>query len=150
MLTHEIISAHPDVRGNTNDALIRCIDLCFDCAEACTSCADACLAEDSVEDLVQCIRINLDCADLCLTAAKVASRRAGSNGEVIRQMLRACETACSLCAEECHAHANHMEHCRICADACSACAEGCGDAIESMGGRRGSGDGKGLDGRERH
>ena len=34
MHAHEMISTHPQVRGNTNDSLIRCIEECFDCAQS--------------------------------------------------------------------------------------------------------------------
>lgn len=146
MLTHQIISAHPHVRGNTNDALIACIEQCFDCADACTSCADACLAEESVADLVQCIRLNLDCADVCGATAIVATRRAESNEDVIRAMLGACMTACELCAKECLLHAEHMEHCRLCSEACERCAEACRVALNSMGGAMGI-SGRHLDGK---
>jgi hypothetical protein len=59
MQAHEMIATHPDVRGNTNDALIRCIEQCYSCAQVCTSCADACLAEDNIHNLTQCIRLDL-------------------------------------------------------------------------------------------
>ena len=32
----EMIAAHPDVQGSTNDALIRCIEECYSCAQICT------------------------------------------------------------------------------------------------------------------
>jgi hypothetical protein len=64
MQAHEMISTHPDVRGSTNDALIRCIEECYSCAQTCTSCADACLAEQMVRQLTQCIRVNLDAREL--------------------------------------------------------------------------------------
>jgi hypothetical protein len=62
MHAQQMIGTHPHVKGNTNDALIRCIEECFDCAQTCTSCADACLGESMVAQLTQCIRLNLDCA----------------------------------------------------------------------------------------
>ena len=65
MHAQEIISTHPQVHGQTNDALIRCIEECYSCAQTCTSCADACLAEDNIKSLTQCIRLDLDCADVC-------------------------------------------------------------------------------------
>ena len=65
MHTQEMIATPPDVRGNTNTALLTAIDEAYACAQACTSCADACLAERAVADLRQCIRLNLDCADVC-------------------------------------------------------------------------------------
>ena len=96
-----MVSTHPDVKGHTNDALIRCIEECYSCAQTCTSCADACLAEQMVRDLTQCIRLNLDCADICNTTGRIATRRTGSDEEVIRRMLDVCATACRLCADEC-------------------------------------------------
>lgn len=51
MHVQEMISTHPQVRGQTNDALIRCIEECYSCAQTCTSCADACLAGDNVTSL---------------------------------------------------------------------------------------------------
>lgn len=132
MHAREMISTHPHVRGNTNDALIACIEECFDCAQTCTTCADACLGEDNVAELVQCIRLNLDCADLCSAAGTVATRRSGSNEMVIRAVLLACETACRLCAEECERHARTHDHCRICAAQCRACQDACRQAMTGM------------------
>ncbi len=75
----EMIATHPNVQGNTNDALIQCIEECYSCAQSCTSCADACLAEEMVAELRQCMRLNLDCADVCLASGSLATRRTGSN-----------------------------------------------------------------------
>ena len=133
MHVKEMISTHPHVQGSTNDALLRCIEECYACAQSCTACADACLGEDMVKDLTQCIRLNLDCADVCGTAGAVASRRTGSNEEVIRQVLGACATACRVCGEECGRHAEMHEHCAVCARACRSCAESCEAAMRSMG-----------------
>ena len=58
MQVQQMISMHPDARGSTNDALIRCIEECYSCAQTCTSCADACLAEEMVKELTQCVRLN--------------------------------------------------------------------------------------------
>ena len=132
MHAREMISTHPDVRGNANEALIRAIEECFDCGQACTSCADACLGEDMVGDLKQCIRTCLDCADVCLATGTTASRRTGSNEDVIRRMLEACATACAACAAECEKHASHHEHCRICGEACRRCEQACREALQSM------------------
>src|SRR3954452_19621013 len=121
MQTKEMIATHPDVRGNINQALIDAIDAAYACAQTCTSCADACLAEEMVAELRQCIRLNLDCADICVATASLATRRTGSNEEVIRKTLEACATACRTCGDECASHAAMHEHCRICADSCRAC-----------------------------
>ena len=132
MHVHEMIRTHPDVQGSTADRLLRCIEECYGCAQACTSCADACLAESSVDQLRQCIRLNLDCADICATTGALASRRTGSNVEVLRAVIGACELACRRCGEECQRHAGMHEHCRICADACTRCAEACSAALAEV------------------
>lgn len=132
MHAYEIIATHPHVQGNTNDALIRCLEKCYACAQSCTSCADACLGEPTVQRLVQCIRVNLDCADVCHATALIASRRTGSNGEVIRRMLAVCEMTCRICGEECARHSVHHAHCRICAEACRRCEQACAIALRSM------------------
>jgi hypothetical protein len=132
MNAREMIASHPDVKGNLNDALVRCIEACYACAQVCTSCADACLAEKMVDALRQCIRLNLDCADVCVAAGITASRRTGSNEDVIRRMLQACETACRLCGEECERHASQHAHCRICAESCRRCEQACQEALHSI------------------
>lgn len=132
MHAQEMISSHPSVRGGVNDALIRCIEACFDCAQACTVCADACLGEDSVAELVQCVRLNLDCADVCLATGQLASRRTGTNEALLQQVIETCASACRICGEECNRHAARMEHCRICADACRACEAACRAAAGSI------------------
>ena len=132
MHAREMISTHPDVKGNINEALIRCIEECYACAQACTSCADACLAEDMVQQLRQCIRLNLDCADICVASGALASRRAGSNEQVIRLALEVCAAACRVCGEECERHAGMHEHCRVCAESCRRCEQACQEAIRSI------------------
>lgn len=132
MHAQEIIRTHPHVQGSTNDTLIRCIEECYDCAAACTACADACLGESSVQQLTQCIRLNLDCADICATTGAVATRRTGSNEQVIRLMLQACAEACRVCGAECERHASHHEHCRVCAESCRRCEQACQEALRSM------------------
>ena len=132
MQTREMITHHPDIAGNVNEALVACISECYACAQTCTSCADACLAEEVVQQLRQCIRLNLDCADVCAATGAVASRRTGSNEQTIRSMLHACTVACRLCGDECERHAAQHEHCRICAEACRRCAGSCESALESM------------------
>jgi hypothetical protein len=132
MHAQEMIRSHPQVAGKTNDALIHCIEECYDCAQACTSCADACLAEDMVKDLAQCIRLDLDCADVCNTTGIVGSRRTGSNEGIIKRLIETCTEACRLCAEECERHAGRHEHCRICAEACRRCEKACRQAAGTI------------------
>lgn len=129
---HAMIASHPDVAGNVNDVLVRCVSECFSCAQICMSCGDACLAEDMVEELRQCIRLNLDCADICLATGQLALRRTGGNEQSIMGMLGVCEDACRRCAEECARHAEMHEHCRICDQSCRRCAEACQEAAGSI------------------
>lgn len=129
MQAREMISAHPDVKGGISEPLIACIEACFACAQTCTSCADACVAEDMVTGLRQCIRLNLDCADVCGATGALASRRAGSNQEVLRKIIETCALTCRICAEECERHAGDHEHCKVCAAECRRCEEACTAAI---------------------
>lgn len=131
MHVREMISTHPSAPSNVNDALIRCIEACYDCAQTCTVCADACLGEDMVKDLIQCIRLNLDCADVCAATGQIASRRTGANELVIKRMIETCADACRLCGDECEKHA-HMEHCRICAESCRRCEQACREAAGTI------------------
>ena len=133
MHVEQIIRSHPHVKGNTNDALIRCIQECLGCASSCVACADACLGEQAVQQLTQCIRLNLDCADVCAATGTIATRRTGSNEQIIRAMLRACADACRVCGGECERHASHHEHCRVCAEACRRCEQACEEALRSIG-----------------
>jgi hypothetical protein len=132
MHVREMISTHPHVQGSTADALLRCIEECYGCAQTCTTCADACLGEDNVSQLVQCIRLNMDCADICAATGAMASRRTGSNIEVLRTTIQACAEACRVCGEECRKHAQMHEHCRICAEACESCEQACRDAVSQV------------------
>ena len=125
MRTEQMIATHPDVRGSVDRALIAAIDELYACVQACTSCADACLAEEMVAHLRQCIRFNLDCADVCAATAAIATRRTGSNDELLRSMLATCATSCRLCGKECRSHATMHEHCRQCAEACERCEKAC-------------------------
>ena len=73
----------------------------------------------------------LSCATAAATGS-VATRWTGSNEEVIRQMLTACEAACRLSGEECQRHAGHHHHCRICGEACRRREKACHEARRSM------------------
>lgn len=132
MQVREMISSHPDVQGSTADKLLQCIEECYSCAQTCTACADACVAEQSADKLKQCIRLNLDCADICAATGATASRRTGSNVDVLRAMVQVCEQACRACGDECQKHAGQHEHCRVCAEACMRCADACRDALPEI------------------
>ncbi len=128
----QVISTHPDVKGNVNEALTRCLEECYNCAQHCTACADACIGEETDGALKQCIRLTMDCADLCLTTATLANRRSGSNEAILKEMLKLCESACRLCAEECEKHAERHQHCLICSQCRRTCEEACREAATSI------------------
>ena len=132
MRVAEMISKHPHVEGHLNDPLARAIEELYFCAQVCTSCADACLGEDNVANLTQCIRLNLDCADACVAVGSIATRRTGSNEEVIRAALQLAIEATRKCGAHCGEHASMMEHCRVCHESCEAARKACEDAIGSM------------------
>lgn len=132
MHARQMISAHPDVRGNVDDRLVECVEACHDCAQTCTVCADACVAEQNVTELRQCIRLNMDCADICIATGAVGGRRTGANKQVLRQVLEVCAAAYRTCAEECERHAARHEHCKVCAQSCRRCEQACRDAAASV------------------
>ena len=134
MSTTAMINSHPNPTSGLNvDHLAEAIDAALACAQSCTACADACLAEEAVADLRNCIRTNLDCVDVCVATASVLSRRTGSNLTVVTELLKACRTACATCAEDCEAHADMHEHCKLCADACRRCEKACSDLLSAIG-----------------
>ena len=55
MHAQEMIASHPQARGRTSEALIRCIEAAYDCAQTCTACADACLGEAMVQQLTEAV-----------------------------------------------------------------------------------------------
>ena len=128
MSLEKMIASHPDVAGNLNETLALAARHAMLCSLFCTSCADACLAEDG--DMTQCIRTCLDCADICAATARLATRRAGANVEMLRAQMEACIRACELCAEECGRHQH--EHCRLCATMCRECADDCRKALPGI------------------
>jgi hypothetical protein len=128
MSLHKMISLHPDVGENFNEALAAAARHAMFCTEMCTSCADACVAEEM--DMAQCIRSCLDCADVCAATGRLAIRRTAQNVETLRLMLETCTRICELCAEECARHEH--EHCQLCAEMCRECAADCRKAIPTV------------------
>ncbi|GIJ50580.1 hypothetical protein Val02_74660 [Virgisporangium aliadipatigenens] len=128
-----MLQTYPKTINLDRTALAAAIDALVACSGACTACADACLSEEMVADLTKCIRTNLDCADICATTARVLSRHTGYDADVSRAMLEACVTVCRSCGDECAAHADMHEHCRVCAEACRTCESVCRDLLAAMG-----------------
>jgi hypothetical protein len=125
-----MLRTHPATPAN-EEILATCIRACFACAQACTSCADACLGEPDPKMLDRCIRLDLDCADLCQATGNIVTRQTKTDLELVSVTLRACSTACRLCAEECEEHAA-MAHCRVCAEACRECERACDDLVAQI------------------
>lgn len=130
MSIQAMISEHPDVvrSGYVNEPLGLAVKHAMYCAAICNSCADACLAEEM--DMSQCVRLCLDCSDICEATYRIATRRTGSNRELIRSQLAVCIGACELCEAECAKHDN--DHCRRCAQMCRECAEDCRAALATL------------------
>lgn len=126
----EMLETHP--RASGQPGLADCVTACHDCSFACTACADACLAESMVAELVHCIRLNLDCADVCAATGNMLTRQTEPSAELLHRQLEACVLACRLCAEECEAHADAHEHCRVCAEACRACERTCQEMLQAV------------------
>lgn len=122
----QMLQTHPQPQSQFDQqALVQCIQECFDCAQTCTSCADACLSESMVQQLTHCIRLNLDCADICNATGRVLARQTQPDRQVIQAQLQSCLQACRACGAECQKHAGHHQHCAVCADACRRCEEAC-------------------------
>ena len=130
--TLPMLETYPQSINLDRAQLAATIDALIACSQACTACADACLSEDMVAELTKCIRTNLDCADVCAITARVLSRHTGYDVNISRALLEACVMACKSCGDECAAHAEHHEHCRICADACRSCEQACRDLLAVM------------------
>ncbi len=128
MSIQKMISEHPDVAGDENDALGDAVKHAMYCAAICNSCADACSAEEM--DMRRCIRLCSDCADVCTATYRVATRRTDENRQLIRTMLAACIEACETCEAECARHDN--AHCKRCAQMCRECADDCRKALADL------------------
>ena len=129
-----MLDTYPREFNVDTDALVACIEGCYDCAQACTQCADDCLSEQGEQQhLAKCIRLNLDCADICTTTGRVVSRQTEYDANLTGAILRACAQACKSCGDECTKHGERgMEHCRVCAEQCRRCERTCEDLVEAI------------------
>ncbi|HKR98882.1 MAG TPA: four-helix bundle copper-binding protein [Candidatus Dormibacteraeota bacterium] len=132
MTIREMLERHPREIGFDLDLLVRCIEECADCGATCTSCSDECLGEPDVPELVRCVRLCLDCSDICDSTRRVVTRQTEPDLGVIRAALEACVVACGASAEECHRHAPHHDHCRVCEEVCRRCEQACKDLLASL------------------
>ncbi len=124
-----MVKANPsEVSTSNTDALVECVEACFDCA-------DACLGEEDPKRLMRCIRLNLDCADLCGTTGKALSRQVAFEPRMAEATLRACADACRLCGDECEKHVRETNagHCLVYFRACRRCEAACFDLLSAIG-----------------
>lgn len=131
MKTAAMLKAHP-MPAAYQKALAECIDAAFECAQCCTACADACVGGEKPKEMTYCIRTDLDCADICDTTGHVLSRQTQPSATLLKQIIEACRTACRVCGDECRAHADKMEHCRICGACCRECEQACEQLLAAM------------------
>ena len=121
-----LAQANPSKPSVNSEALVECIQACFDCAQACTADADADLGERQVQAMVRCIRLCLDCADMCLATGRILSRQTAFDSATARAALQACVQTCKVSGDECQEHARHgMVHCQTCLEACRRCERAC-------------------------
>jgi len=133
-MTHvrEMLETSPRTLEFDIDELVAAIEACLDCEQSCTACADADVAEDDVANLRRCIGLCSDCADICSTTARVLSRETRHDPVLVQRQLEACVRSCASCAEECHRHAAHHAHCRVCEEVCSICERACRTLLDAQ------------------
>lgn len=129
MQLEAMLNSHPNKPTQHLNAIVACIQTCYECAQLCTLCADACIAEPHVEKLRRCIRLNLDCAAICEATGQVAAEQTETVVEIVRKQLESCALACDFCADECERHAAMHQHCQLCAHACRRCKIACNDLL---------------------
>jgi hypothetical protein len=91
-MTHarEMLNAHPGTAAIDADALIECIEACFDCSQACSACADAGLGEEMVSHMRRCMTMCLNCSDVCATTGRIVSRQTESESAMARAVRIMC------------------------------------------------------------
>jgi hypothetical protein len=125
--------ANPSKPPFEQNALVACIQACFDCAQSCTGDADADLGEQNLREMARCIWLCLDCADVCLATGRMLSRQSAFDAAVARVNLQACSRTCHVCGDECEEHARHgMVHCQTCLEACRRCEQACNVLLASL------------------
>jgi hypothetical protein len=132
MSVEAILRTHPRPAAVDLAVLARCIDECGACEATCTVCADADQAESDVSDLLHCARLCLDCADACGATLRILGRQSDPDRASQRATLEACLAACRASADECHRHAPHHEHCRLCEEQCRRCIRACEELLAAL------------------
>jgi hypothetical protein len=62
----------------------------------------------------------------------VLSRHTDDDVNVTRSVLEACATTSRACGDECHRHAEHHAHCRVCEEICRRCEQACRELLASL------------------
>ena len=134
-MTYAAPLAHtnPSKPSVNEDALVECIQACFDCAQTCTADADADLAEPRVQEMIRCIRLCRDCADVCLATGNILSRQTAFDPPTAHATLQACALLCKVCGDECQHHAQMgFAHCQTCMEACRRCEQACNTVLSLL------------------
>ncbi len=85
-----------------------------------TACA---VAMTAAGNMVNATRAALDAADIAGTAGRILARGEASDLNVVKSIVEAAAVAAERSANECGAHAEHSEHCRLHAESASRAAE---------------------------
>lgn len=78
-----------------------------------TACAMAMTAGGHGEGITSATRAALDAADIAAAAGRVLARGEAADLSVVKGILEAAAVAAGRSAQECGAHAEHSEHCRV-------------------------------------
>lgn len=114
--TTRMLLATPAHHGLDTAVLAEATEAIVSCAQTCTACADACLDEYDIRR--DCVQACLTCADVCDVTARLLSRTARWDRNLVASMVETCARACSACASHCEDHADTAKHCGVCAEAC--------------------------------
>jgi hypothetical protein len=103
------------------DELATVIQALADLDRDSTACAVSMSAHGG--DIGSATRAALDAADVAATAARVLTRGESADLGVVKSIVEAAAVAAERSAQECGAHAEHSEHCRIHSESASRAAE---------------------------
>jgi hypothetical protein len=129
----QMLDTYPHRSRIDAGVLAAAIDALSDCVQACTADVDADLSESDLADMVKCIRLCLHCTDVCAATLGVISRPAEFDAQVARPLVESCVAICKSCGDECHRHAPHHAHCRVCEEACRRCEQACRELLAGIG-----------------
>lgn len=109
--------------GLDTAVLAEATDAIASASQAATACADACLDEYNLRR--ECVAACLTASDVCDLTARLLSRPARWDRNVVQSLVDVCAKALSTCASECEHHADTAKHCHVCAEACRRAERAC-------------------------